>query len=109
MMGTEESLLEIRFGSLVDIEWGRHGTKRQNKKLGQVNKSNRTRCLPWCINICPIINEKLDDVDVTACTGGMKREDAVDYRVHRLSSRQGIVDETYISGRCCRMKAKTWD
>jgi len=66
-----------------------------------MKKSNRTRCLPWCINICAIINEKLDDVDIATGTGSMEREDAVDDRVYRLSARQSIVNETHISSRCC--------
>jgi len=74
-----------------------------------VKKSNRTKCLPWSINICAIINEKLDDVDIATGTSSMEREDTIDDRVYRLSARQSIVDETHISSGCCRMKAKTWN
>jgi len=35
MMGTEESRLEIRFGSLVGVEWGKYDVKKQNEKVGR--------------------------------------------------------------------------
>lgn len=48
-------------------------------------------------------------MDIATGTGSMEREDTVDDRVYRLSARQSIVDETHISSRCCRMKAKAWN
>lgn len=33
---------------------------------------------PWGVHICTGVDQKVDDEDVSACTSGMKGEDAVE-------------------------------
>lgn len=67
------------------------------------------RCLPWCVNICSMLNEELHDQVVPTRTCGMQWQDTVKDRVDGLAVRERILDETDIASGSGRVQAKMWD
>lgn len=44
---------------------------KEDERLRHLRKSNGTRCLPWGIYICAILDKELYDLNITSGTGRM--------------------------------------
>lgn len=52
---------------------------------------------PWGIHVCALVDEQVDDEDVSAGTGGVEGEDAVEDGVDGLAMGEGVLDEADVA------------
>ena len=99
-MGADESLflsLEYFLGRLATT------------KVRQKNCTKDRQNAPGGIYIRAVVYQEFDNLHIAACTGSMKRQNAIEDRVNGLAIVESILDQPNVARGCGRMETKTGD